>query len=380
MGSISTRMTERFGCRHPFASAGMVCAGGTADLALGVCAGGGIGAVGVDLTPAEQLRDIIHQIRAVTDAPFNVNFITCFDNDAQIRVCAEEKVPVASFHWGHPLPEHLRLLLDAGVSVWEQVGEAEAAKKAVGDGVEVIVAQGWEAGGHNYGGLPTMVLVPEIVDAVSPSFVLAAGSIVDGRGVAAALALGADGVWVGTRLVATPEAAVHAKHKRRLVEGRGQGTIRSSIFGPEWPHFNPMRVLRNRVVDEWPDRLADAYNLIRQPVLASGIFKNAKREATEWLHDPDKLGEICRDEWVRRRKSFIEQDFTVTSREVELFEQHAPAIFCQIIGAALQAHHPAWPGDEYPKFASFEVNETGFKCYFFNGLADANPALQGRRA
>src|SRR6516225_7719651 len=93
MGSISTRMTERFGCRHPFASAGMAFAGGTADLALGVCAGGGVGAVGVGFTPAEQLRAIIHQIRAATKTPFNVNFITCFDNDAQVRVCAEEKVP-----------------------------------------------------------------------------------------------------------------------------------------------------------------------------------------------------------------------------------------------------------------------------------------------
>ena len=125
-------------------------------------------------TPAEQLRAVVHQIRAATDAPFNINFITCFDNDAQIRVCAEEKVPVASFHWGSSVaPEHLTLLRDAGVSVWEQVGGVEAAKKAVGDGVEVIVAQGWEAGGHNYGGLPTMVLVPEILDAVAPALVLA---------------------------------------------------------------------------------------------------------------------------------------------------------------------------------------------------------------
>jgi NAD(P)H-dependent flavin oxidoreductase YrpB (nitropropane dioxygenase family) len=257
MPSITTRMTERFGCHHPFAAAGMAFAGGTADLALGVCAGGGIGAVGVGFTPADQLRAIIHQIRAATKAPFNVNFITCFDNDAQVRVCAEEKVPIASFHWGHPSPDHLRLLLDAGVSVWEQVGEMEAAKKAVGDGIEVVVAQGWEAGGHNYGGLPAMVLVPEILDAVLPALVLASGGIVDGRGVAAALALGADGVWVGTRLVATPEAAVHSEHKRRLVEGKGEQTVRSAIFGPEWPHFNPMRVLRNRVVDEWTDRLAE---------------------------------------------------------------------------------------------------------------------------
>ena len=95
--------------------------------------------------------------------------------------------------------------------------------------------------------------------------------------------------------------------------------------------------------------------LLRQPVLASDIFKNVKRGATEWFHDPDKLGELCRDERVRRRRTtFIEQDFAVSSREQELFDQHAPAIFRQIIGA------------EYPKFASFEVNETGFKCYFFN--------------
>jgi nitronate monooxygenase len=257
MASVSTRMTKRFGCRHPFASAGMAFAGSTADLALGVCAGGGVGAVGVGFTPADQLRAIIRHIRATTSAPFNINFVSFFDNDAQISVCAEEKVPIASFHWGHPSSRHLKLLIDAGVSVWEQVGDVKSAKIAVADGVEVVVAQGWEAGGHNYGGLPTMALVPEIVDAVSPSLVLAAGGIADGRGVAAALALGADGVWVGTRLVATPEAAVHPEHKRRIVEGKGEDTVRSSIFGPEWPAFNPMRLLRNRVVDEWNDRLAE---------------------------------------------------------------------------------------------------------------------------
>lgn len=139
----------------------------------------------------------------------------------------------------------------------EQIGNVEAARRAVGDGVEVIVAQGWESGGRNYGGLPTMVLVPQILDVVSPALVLASGGIVDGRSVAGALALGADGVWVGTRLLATLEASVHSEHTRRLLEATGEQTVRSSIFGPEWPHFNPMRVLRNRVVDEWTDRLAE---------------------------------------------------------------------------------------------------------------------------
>jgi hypothetical protein len=102
--------------------------------------------------------------------------------------------------------------------------------------------------------------------------------------------------------------------------------------------------------------------LIRQPVLASDIFRNTKRKATEWFHDPDKLGESCRQEHVRRRKTFVEPDFEITSREEKLFDQYAPAIFHQIIGS------------EYPKFAGFEVNECGFKCYFYNGPADKNPS------
>ncbi|WP_053111982.1 nitronate monooxygenase [Kitasatospora sp. MY 5-36] len=104
-----------------------------------------------------------------------------------------------------------------------QVGSADAAERAVDDGVEVVVAQGWEAGGHNYGGLPTIVGVPAVVDAVGDrALVLAAGGITDGRQVAAALCLGADGVWVGTLLVASREAQVHPEHHRRLVAALGE--------------------------------------------------------------------------------------------------------------------------------------------------------------
>jgi len=256
MGNIVTRFTRRFGCKHPFACAGMAFAG-MPDLALAVCRGGGVGAIGVGLMHAEQLRAMIHEMRKQTTAPFNVNLITFFDNDAQIRVCAEERVPVVSFHWGHPSTEHIKLLRDAGVSIWEQIGTVDAAKTALGDGIEVVVAQGWEAGGHNYGGLPTLALVPTIVDAVAPALVLAAGGIADGRGAAAALTLGADGVWVGSRMVATRESAVHPEHKRCIVAASGEQTVHSSIFGREWPHFNPMRVILNRVVDEWNNRLSE---------------------------------------------------------------------------------------------------------------------------
>ncbi|QEU89696.1 NAD(P)H-dependent flavin oxidoreductase [Streptomyces kanamyceticus] len=259
MSVLSTRLTERFAVRYPFACAGMAFAGGTADLAVAVSTAGGIGAVGAGLMPADRLRQIVREIRArAGSAPFHVNLITYFDTADSVRVCVEERVPIVSFHWGHPPAEQLKYLREAGISVWEQVASAEAAERAADDGVEVVVAQGWEAGGHNYGGLPTMVGVPEIVDAVGErALVLAAGGISEGRQVAAALCLGADGVWVGTRLVASQEADVHPEHHRRLVSALGQDTVRTAVFGPEWPEFNPMRVQRDRVVAEWHERLAE---------------------------------------------------------------------------------------------------------------------------
>jgi len=264
IASIATRFTQRFGVRHPFACAGMAFAGLTPDLAIAVSKAGGIGAIGVGFTPPHVLREYIRAVKAATPSPFNVNCITCFDNDAQVKVCAEEGVPIVSWHWGHPSDENRRILRDAGVSSWEQVGSVDDAKRAVDDGAEVVIAQGYEAGGHNYQGLagqpglPTFVLLPTLVDAVgSQAMVLGSGGISDGRGVAGALALGADAVWVGTRMVATTEASVHDEHKRRIVAAKGEDTVFTSIFGPEWPHFNPMRLQRNRVVAEYNHRLAE---------------------------------------------------------------------------------------------------------------------------
>jgi len=253
--TVRTRFTERYGCRHPFAGAGMAFVCETPDLAVAVCAAGGVGAVS-GFQPPDGLRDAVREVRRRTDGPFHVNLLAAFPSDDQVAVCAEERVPVVSFHWGHPPTAYLEELRDAGVSVWEQVGSAEAALQAVRDGVDAVIAQGLEAGGHNFGGLPTFVQVPEIVDAVGrDALVLAAGGVVDGRQAAAALCLGADAVWVGTALVASHEANAHPEHRRRIVEAEGADAVLTSIFGPEWPDFNPMRVLRNRVVAEYGDRL-----------------------------------------------------------------------------------------------------------------------------
>jgi NAD(P)H-dependent flavin oxidoreductase YrpB (nitropropane dioxygenase family) len=254
---LRTRFTEAYGLSTPIAQAGMAFVGMTPDLAVAVSNAGALGSLGVGLLPAPAMTQIIAGIRAGTPGPFNVNFITVFTEQAQIdAVCAAE-VAVVSFHWGHPARAWIDQLHAAGIRVFEQVGSVADAKRAVDDGVDVVVAQGLEAGGHNYATLPTFALVPLVVDAVAPALVLAAGGIADGRGLAAALMLGADGAWIGTRLVATEESGAHDAYKSRLVVADATETVRTALFGPETPQFNPMRVLRNRVVEQWQDRAVD---------------------------------------------------------------------------------------------------------------------------
>ncbi|GIE83069.1 2-nitropropane dioxygenase [Actinoplanes philippinensis] len=249
---ITTRLTDEYGLRTPIVQAGMAFVGMTPDLAVAVSNAGAMGSLGVGLMPPPAVTATIAAIRAGTGGPFHVNVITPFTTGELIDALCAAAVPAVSFHWGHPSPEWIDRLHAAGARVFEQVGSVEAARRAAGDGVDVIVAQGAEAGGHNFATLPTFALVPLVVDAVAPALVLAAGGVADGRGLAAALMLGADGVWVGTRLVATAESAAHDGYKERLVAAQATATVRTSLFGPETPDFNPMRVLRNRVVEEHP--------------------------------------------------------------------------------------------------------------------------------
>jgi len=253
--TLHSRFTDAFGLSTPIAQAGMAFVGMTPDLAVAVSNAGALGSLGVGLMPAPAITATIAAIRAGTDGPFHVNFITKFAGPDQIDAVCAARPAGASFHWGHPRRTWIDRLHAAGVRVFEQVGSVDGAKLAVDDGVDVVVAQGSEAGGHNFATLPTFALVPLVADAVAPALVLAAGGIADGRGLAAALMLGADGVWVGTRLVATHESAAHEEYKARMVAADATQTVRTALFGPEMPDFNPMRVLSNRVVCEWQDRV-----------------------------------------------------------------------------------------------------------------------------
>jgi nitronate monooxygenase len=253
-----SRFTQAYGLDVPFVSAGMGFLA-LPDLVAAVSNAGGLGLLGVAPAPAALMHAMIQQIKSLTSRPFGVDLIVedtafgpCTTED-HIEVCLAEHVPVVVFFWHLPPVDWVARLHAAGVKVWMQVGSVQRAHEAVHAGMDAIIAQGSEAGGHNRSLRPLSALVPAVVDAVAPVPVVAAGGIADGRGVAAALALGAEAVCVGTRLVASREAFAHDEYKRRVVAATADDIARTALFGPEWPD-QPMRVLRNRVVRAWTGR------------------------------------------------------------------------------------------------------------------------------
>src|SRR5262249_9360641 len=162
----------------------------------------------------------------------------------------DENVPVISFFWRDPAALVQRAK-SRGATVLHTVGSAADGKRAVDCGVDVVVAQGWEAGGHVRGTVATLPLVPAVVNAVAPTPVVAAGGIADGRGLAAVLALGAAGAWIGTRFLASREAAIHPRYRELLLQaGENDTFFAEELFDVRWPKA-PHRVLRNKTVDAW---------------------------------------------------------------------------------------------------------------------------------
>lgn len=256
---ITTRFTRAYGLTHPIACAGMAFAGMTPRLPAAVSAAGGMGSLAnVGFFPAALLERLVGELREATPRPFSINFITPYVQDEVIEAAARLAPASVSFHWGAPAPRWVERLHLADVKVWEQVGSVGEAERARRDGIDLVIAQGSEAGGHNYATMSTLAFVPAVRAALGPdALILASGGIVDGAGLAAALALGADGAWVGTRFLASEESDAHPEWKARLVAASGSDTVRTHVFGRHHPEFNPMRVLRNRVVAEWDARVAE---------------------------------------------------------------------------------------------------------------------------
>lgn len=197
----------------------------------------------------EDVRQVVRDTQQLTAKPFGVNLVLHWDPEERVDICLAEGVKIISFFWGDPAP-YVDRIHQSGAVVMHTVGSAEEAKQAIDAGVDVIVTQGWEAGGHVRGTVGTMALVPAVVDAASPAPVVAAGGIADGRGIAAALMLGASGGWLGTRFLASEESEVHLVHKQMVVSHSERDTVYGDVFNVGWED-SPHRVLRNSTVKRW---------------------------------------------------------------------------------------------------------------------------------
>ncbi len=248
---MSTRITELLGVEYPIISAPMGPDLSGHALVGAVSEAGGFGLLQAQFASPAVFRDEIRKTRAVTSKPFGMNLLLHFPIEEQFAICLEESVAAVSFFWGDPSP-YVERAHDAGVLVIHQVGSVEAALRAADAGVDVIIAQGVEAGGHVEGEQSTLTLVPRVVDAVRPVPVAAAGGIADARGVAAVLALGAEAAVLGTRFLAARESLAHPEYKRRLVGASGVDAVRTTLFGHGWPNA-PHRTLRTAFVDHWLD-------------------------------------------------------------------------------------------------------------------------------
>ena len=245
---MRTAFTQLVGIDVPIVQAPI---GGLAQppLAAAVSNAGALGMLAITWLELDELRTSIAETRELTDRPFGVNMILEWPQEDRVRLALDAGVRFLSFFWGDPTP-HLAAIHDAGAIAALTIGSAEQARRAVDAGVDVVVAQGWEAGGHVIGDVATMPLIPAVVDAVAPAPVVAAGGIADGRGLAAALALGASAGWLGTRFVMSTEATALPRYRELLVGAAETATLHSSVFDIGWPNA-PHRTLRNPTTDAW---------------------------------------------------------------------------------------------------------------------------------
>jgi len=297
MTRLQTPVCDLLGIQIPILQAGM-SSYTTPELVAAVSNAGGLGIIGGLFRKPDDLREEIRKVRELTSRPFGVNHVISQVDDAAMDVTIELRVPVLSLAWGRA-GETVRRAHDAGMKVIHQVNTPEEAGRAVSDGADVIVAQGYEGGGH-VGAMSTLPLVPQVVDVVNGIPVLAAGGIADGRGLAAALMLGAQGALIGTRFLATPEAAGRGHSKDVILNALGSQTIASKFFDDvldlRWPGAL-LRAVRNPLLDRWAQRQQDwalAAEQIRpslEAAVAAGDFVIAG-ESAGLIHDIVPAGEL----------------------------------------------------------------------------------------
>jgi NAD(P)H-dependent flavin oxidoreductase YrpB (nitropropane dioxygenase family) len=245
VNATRTPVCELLGIEQPIVLAPMVDVPG---LAAAVSNAGALGML--TLTWSEDVGAVIRETAALTARPFCGNLVLTDDRHHRLEQALEAGLRVVSFFLGDP-GSYVEQVHDAGGVVLHTVGSAEEARKAVAAGVDVIVAQGWEAGGHVGSMVATLPLVPAVVDAVTPVPVIAAGGIGDARGVAAVFALGAQAAWLGTRFLLAEEMPIHEYYRRRLeAAAETDAQWYPNLYDVGWPD-SPHRALRNSTAEAW---------------------------------------------------------------------------------------------------------------------------------
>jgi len=254
--NLQTQVCSLLSCRYPILQAGM---GGVArsQLAAAVSEAGGFGCLGmVRESPALIAREIA-ATRELTGKPFGVNLIPAATDPVlfleELAVCVEMKVDALVFFWDVDVFA-VRRAKSTGITVLHQVGTVEAARLAEGAGADAIIAQGVEAGGHVHGDVSSLVLLPQVVQAVDVP-VIGSGGFATGASLVAALALGAQGIHCGTAFLATEESFAHDIHKQKVVQAASDETVHTDAYAINWPPSSPVRVLESPETERLGTRL-----------------------------------------------------------------------------------------------------------------------------
>jgi enoyl-[acyl-carrier protein] reductase II len=304
--TIRTPLCDMLGIEYPIMLAGM---GGVSygELCAAVSNAGGFGTLGMAGRSLDTIKEEIKKVRDLTDKPFGVDLLAAVPESLERAADAIIEGGAAAFisGLGVPAPHMVKKFHDAGLKVMNVAGAVKHARIAQAAGLDAVVAQGTEAGGHT-GKIAGMALIPQVVDAVSIP-VIAAGSIVDGRGLAAALALGAQGVWMGTRFIASREAHAGGLYKQVIVDAGDEDTIITRSYSGK-----PMRVFKNEWVADWEKRPQDIQPFPAQAALShqagvmggiGGQLEGLSRERSAFamgqgaggVHDVKSAGEIVRE-------------------------------------------------------------------------------------
>lgn len=309
---MKTRVTELLGIETPIIQGGMAWVA-ESHLAAAVSAAGGFGILGSATAPADVVRGWIKEVKETTDKPFGVNIMLMSPYAEEVaHLAAEEKVAAVTTGAGNP-GKFVKLWKDAGVKVMPVVASVAMAKLMERAGADAIIAEGCEAGGH-IGEITTMALLPQVVDAVTVP-VISAGGVGDGRGVAAAFMLGAEGVQIGTRFVVADESIVHDNYKERII---GCKDIDSAVTGRSTGH--PVRSIRNRLTKEYAQLEASGASVEEIEQFAAGALRKAVVEG-DVVYGSVMAGQIAG--LIKKRQS-CKEIITELMAEAELLFKNAP--------------------------------------------------------